>query len=654
MDNPNTTSNPEMWGLGGAVLGALGGWGIAAHVRDHVPLKSLVQAALGLHPLAFGPIPAAAGVVGAAALGGFLYYAFHQEAERHVRGARLHRLDHRPVARALKPKKKARGISIHPKISISEQQECKHLLLLGGSGSGKTSILWPVINQAVERGDRCLIFSFKGDFQQKAQFPFSLLAPWDSRSSRWLLGRDIRTRLDSEALAQTLIPSQEKDPIWSQGAQGLLTAIISQVQTKYGERWGYMHLAQECSMALSDYDFLVETVMRESPLAKSFLMGKDSKTTASFLAQLASNLTNIINIGIADFSAGKVPFWSVNDWLAGRSPATTILGYLPGAEGLSQAFAASVIEQVVKKLLALPDCSPDTRRVWLFLDEVPQAGKIPSITQGLETLRSKGVRVVLGMQSISQLEEHGYSKNTATIWTGQAGTKIIASLVAPDDQKWASNLLGDREVERYQRTVSASFNGQGGSQSGVYQRVSEHVLMPAQFGQELYSDYPLSVRAMVLLTPGAAAILDWPFPPIQHQRAARIDAAWTLPGFQRPIWGAVPPKVGEPGDQQGGRDGVMAQAGGQAQTVIIDDHQQQPRQETQQPAPAAADGLADVMADHLASNAVDAIIPGAGSLLDLMLSAPAGQGQQQEEAPARTGQVRQQVQGPEEDDREAE
>ncbi|OCX73816.1 hypothetical protein A6M27_07670 [Acidithiobacillus thiooxidans] len=435
----------EVIGLGtvaGAVAGYSGAWEAIALAKAGVllPPKAIFAAihTAGIMPPQLAPYLAAGAAIGTIAGAAIGYFAADIRHEIHVRGRRLETVN--AAAKALKPgKKTAPGLAIHPQLKISQQQECRHFLLLGGSGSGKTSILWPMINQAVSRGDRCLIFSFKGDFQQKGDFPFSLLAPWDKRSVRWQLGKDIRTRLHAESLAKTLIPTPEKDPIWAQGAQGLLTAIISEVQSKYGENWGFFRLAQACSVALSDYDSLVETVMQESPLARSFLMGKDSKTTASYLAQMASNLSDVVNLGVADFSNANGSPWSVRDWLAGKGPAAAILGYLPESETLSSAYCASVIEQTVKQILGFPDAPPEARRIWLFLDEVPQAGKIPSITSALEAARSKGCRVVLGMQGVAQLEEHGYSKNTLRIWAGQCGVKIVANLSDPDDQKWASN-----------------------------------------------------------------------------------------------------------------------------------------------------------------------------------------------------------------------
>ena len=621
----------EVIGLGaaaGALAGYLTGWesiGLlktGALLSPRTLLATIHQA--GILPHAY-LLPLAAGAGIGAVIGAIAgFRAGNTPHEIHIRGRKLTHSPHE-AARALRPARKGKaspGVAIHPKIRISEQQEARHMLLLGGSGSGKTSILWPMINQAVERGDRCLIFSFKGDFQQKAAFDFSLLAPWDSRSVRWQLGRDIQTWPHAESLAKTLIPTPDKDPIWAQGAQGLLTAIISGVQGKNKEKWGFFRLAQACSVALSDYDSLVQTVMSESPLARSFLMGKDSKTTASYLAQMASNLSDVVNLGVADFSNRGQP-WSVRDWLAGRTPGAAILGYLPESEGLSQAYCSSIIEQTVKQILAFADADPDQRRVWLFLDEVPQAGKIPSITSALEAARSKGCRVVLGMQGVAQLEEHGYSKNTLDIWSGQCGIKIIANLSTPHDQRWAADLLGERDVERYQSNISVNNGGQGGNsgQSSGYQRVKEHVLLPASFGTDLFVDEGKNGGPTALIvTPRIAGIIQWPFPRLEIMRDAVVAAPWTQPAFQRPVWGKTPPQVGAGAGLPPATPATQKKpAQTQADIIYMQTAEQSQTQTQLQDSGGLGEIVGEAVADHLVSAALDAALTGgAGQLFELM------------------------------------
>ena len=622
----------ELIGLGtlaGTLAGYATGWEGIALVKTGALLspKTLLTAihTAGILPHQYLPYLAVGAGLGAIAGAVAGYVVGDIKHEIHIRGRQLETV--KAAAKALKPRRKAAaGVAIHPSLPISEQQECRHFLLLGGSGSGKTSILWPVINQAVERGDRALIFSFKGDFQQKAEFPFSLLAPWDSRSVRWQLGRDIRTRLHAESLAKTLIPTPERDPIWAQGAQGLLTAIISETQSKYGEKWGFYRLAQACSVALSDYDSLVQTVMQESPLARSFLMGKDSKTTASYLAQMASNLSDVVNLGVADYSNQGQP-WSVRDWLAGKGPNAAILGYLPESENLSAAYCASVIEQTVKQILGFPDAPPEARRIWLFLDEVPQAGKIPSITSALEAARSKGCRVVLGMQGVAQLEEHGYSKNTLRIWAGQCGIKIVANLSDPDDQKWASNLLGDRDLERYQANISVNNGtGNGGSsgQSGGYQRATEAVMLPASFGTDLFVDESANGGPTALLmTAKTAAIVKWPFPELEVMRPAFEEAEWIQPGFVRPVWGKTPPMIAMPDEKKTGLQTRKDKARAQEPQSTDDNITMSSNRPAQQQIAESGDDMGDIVgeavADHVIGAALDAALTGgAGQIFELM------------------------------------
>ncbi|MBU2804411.1 type IV secretion system DNA-binding domain-containing protein [Acidithiobacillus ferridurans] len=308
-----------------------------------------------------------------------------------------------------------------------------------------------------------------------------------------------------------------------------------------------------------------------------------------------------MNIGVGD-NGNDNSLWSVRKWLSGKAKSAAIIGYLPSAKALSRAYTSSVIEQVTRQILDLPDGSPDARRIWLFLDEVPQAGKIPSVTELLEAARSKGVRIVLGMQSVAQVEEL-YSKNTLRIWAGQCSIKVIAALTEPADQKWAADLVGEREVDRFVGSQNIATGGQGSSQGGSFQRVKEHVLMPAEFGQVLQVIEEKGPRAL-LLAPGAGAILDWPFPPVRAQRPDRVPAAWTLPGAERPVWGAVPPQVAEPA---GG--GAEADTAGTARRQSAQEQQQQiatfekdndqKKPEAGPEVPGAADAMLDAMLEHL-------------------------------------------------------
>jgi len=644
----------EIVGLASAV-GTIGGYAAiwetiglyksGAFLPPAALLKIIQQAGIMPHayaaPLAIG---AAGGLIAGAALG---WKLGDIPGEIHVRGSRLTRkakVLQRAILRASPPiKGKNEGIRIHPQIQLTEHLEASHALIVGGAGAGKTTILWPIVQQVIDRGDRAIVFSFKGDFEQKIGTQkqigrqFALLAPWDSRSAVWAVGRDIRTRLDAEALASTLIPEApgtKSDPMWTQGSRSLLVGIISDVQREHGENWGFAELAKRSAEALSDFATLKKIIERESPQAYALISGgASSKTTASFLATISSYLTQVINLGVAadclkTQAGGKQ--WSVNRWLTSDNiPPIAVLGFRPSAKQLSQAWGSSIIEQVVLKLSDLPDVSPDHRRVWLILDEVPKLGQVPSITDALETLRSKGVRVVLGAQGIDQIEET-YSKNIARSWATQTAIKVIGRITEPESQKWASSLIGERELERFssQYNVQSGGNGHGsGSTSGGgYQRTKESVVLPGEFGS-IVSVTKTGPRA-ILHVAGSdhVGLLDWPFASQQVIRSGRDQhpAPWVLPRYDRPTWGTTPPKVATPPQIA---DGQPKKEEDQPDKKAAQLDSVQPDQgQNNSDNGVGGDGVGGVIADQAVDSMLDAVVPGAGMLHSMlsMLDSDAG------------------------------
>jgi hypothetical protein len=637
----------EIVGLGAAV-GTIGGyaaiWEAIALYKSGAflppaALMKIIKVA-GIMPHAYAAplsMGAALGLVAGAAAG---WKLGDIPGEIHVRGSRLTRkakVLQRAILRASPPiKGKNSGIWVHPKIQLTEHLEASHAMIVGGAGAGKTTILWPLIQQVIERGDRAIVFSFKGDFEQRIGQgerigkQFALLAPWDDRSALWAVGRDIQTRLDAEALASTLIPETQgskADPMWTQGSRSLLVGIIADVQREFGEAWGFAELAKRSAEALSDFATLKKIIERESPQAYALISGgASSKTTASFLATISSYLTQVINLGVAADclkmqAAGKQ--WSVTRWLSGSGiPPIAVLGFRPSAKHLSQAWGSSIIEQVVLKLSDLPDVSPDRRRVWLILDEVPKLGQVPSITDALETLRSKGVRVVLGAQGIDQIEEV-YSKNVARSWATQTAIKVIGRITEPESQKWASSLIGERELERFSsqyNVQSGNGQGSGGSTSGGgYQRTKEHVIMPGEFGS-IVSVTSRGPRA-ILHVAGSdhVGLLDWPFTPQQTVRSGRDQhqAPWVLPRYDRPTWGTTPPKVATPPHLSEGQP-KKSEDQRDAKAAPLDSVQPDQTEHNSGDGKGGGDGVGGVIAEQAVDSMLDAVVPGAGMLHSML------------------------------------
>ncbi len=626
--------------IGGAV-GYAGGVEILARfaASDHafLPPRDLAHAVLeiaktyhGILPMPWGWAPAALGIAGLVGAGVGGWIASTRPSERPIpgRGYTLKR-DPAAIGRALQVGRgEVPGVHIHPGVQISQREECNHMLIVGGTGAGKTTVLWPILEQIRARGDKMIIFDSKGDFTESwpgvGERDFMLLSPTDKRSARWQIGADIRTRLEAQTLAETLIPATEKDPMWSNGARALLVGLISDLQTRAPGRWGFAELAQVVASALTDFQTLKDILAREDPAALHIIGGADaktpSKTAHSFIVNLGAFMSSVISLGVGADDLKDNQTWSVRRWLAGKTPPVAILGFRKSVKGVNQSFISSLIEQIVLQIGDMPDAAPHKRRIWLVLDECPQAGKIPTITDSLTTLRSKGVRVILGMQSLAQVRE-SYSKDTATTWAGSCGIQIIGKLGSEEDQAWASKVLGDHEVERFSGQVSMTAGAGAAQRNQSWERVREPVLMPASFGQEFrlvknWLGRMIGPR-LLMIAGGEAAILDWRFPAITKRRPARVAARWIGVGYRRPRWGKEPPQVVKEG--QGGEGKEVESRVETEKGQGREGH----RTVNEVPRAAAMEGVAgsvaraadkenEAVADAAGEHLIDLAIPGAG------------------------------------------
>ncbi len=595
MDNQQTVSGSDInWASSerpvvsglcaaiGAAVGYVGGMeGLLWHFGQ--PLTQIRQIPAWIWSLlrAYGPIPPVPGgwipsalSVGLAlvcGVGGWLLAT--RQNIRHIDGPRLN-TNIRKARAAFRPYLGGPGVPVHPEgVRIGMATECHHFLILGGPGSGKTTTLWPMLLSIIDRGDKVLLLDTKGDFSAGLE-RYTLLSPTDARSARWSLGKDIRTRLDAASFAETMIPLGSGEPIWAQGARGLLTGLLSHLQTTKPAAWGFSDLADLAAKVLVDYKLLVSIIIKEYPQAKAFLMGADSKTTASFLGQLSGALSHAISFGVADDYAAhnKRHAWSIRRWLADdyKGHHVAIVGWKSSSKELSQAWAASLIEQVVRQLGERDETDPQDRRVWIILDEVAQLGKLPSISDALVMLRSKSTRVVVGLQSVAQ-NEQSYDRQTLSIWSGATDTKIICKIKSKQDQMFAADLLGKRTVERYTSQVT-QVPGGSPSRSGSWQRMEEDVFKPAAFGQELGPDVK-GVKAILLAGSDGGSLLRWPFYKAPKHNKHRVDAPWDKPGYKKP-WGEPLPVADVPDDDNERKAPLRTEAdapgAGVAQQIAID------------------------------------------------------------------------------------
>jgi hypothetical protein len=486
----------------GALLGALAGLAIVGVLAVYTagPFLDSAGAALGwralirmpadprawvrvLHTLAlFCPI------VGGAA-GAWLFA--RQPSEQHRRGVRFYR-DPEEAAKVFAARERERmgrggaaGIEIAG-VPLSRRTETEHTLLTGLPGAGKTlAVIYPVLDQVLARGDRVVAHDPKGDITSTRYDSAScvLLGPWDERAAVWDAGADFFDPALVDDFASTVCGADPKvagkNLSFHQAAALLLGGLIK-ARLAAGQAWTWATLADDLSTTprvmiarAAQGDALVQQAcptifsnpnpsaeLTQGELAALSILG----TSARFVLQLAA----------VQRANPDARLFSLRRWLLGESDTEIRLVLLNNNsqfEKVSRAIFGAMLSVIgaLAASSALPEKpAAADGATWLLLDEARQLGPggLEAVQRVAEVGRSRGVRVVLGLQDADQLAAEVGREAAAPMLSMQGLRLYLRS--APPAAEQIVRTVGEREILRIQSTANA---GAVQGKTATYDRV---------------------------------------------------------------------------------------------------------------------------------------------------------------------------------------
>lgn len=412
--------------------------------------------------------------------------------------------------RVLNVCKRSASILVHPKILLSWAFEIGNFLIFGMQGSGKSTIIKFWLRQVMMRNVVALIYDEKGEYTELFfDAKVLLLSPGDTRSVSWDLSADIIDISSARTLADALIQQTSDEPFWSDSARLIVTgALVCLV--KSGNRWGWIDLH---SMLFRNMVHLQRQLQLHFPEAAIFADPKD-RTSASVLGVISSQMGWLQYVASAD-SACTTPF-SIREWLAAEHPKKLIIQTDPLYRNMSQAIFGAVFSMLTSHVLSLPDSS--TRQIWLVLDELAAIPKNNTLEQWLSRGRSKGVRTIAGVQSLSQLQSIYGEKNAETL-LGLFATMVVLRIGAPGSAaSVASAALGERRV----MTTSISTDVNGGN-SSTQSEQNLPVVTPEEITHLEAPDATGAHGFLSIAGTNAVYKLQWPYPKLPKIASARIS-----------------------------------------------------------------------------------------------------------------------------------
>lgn len=365
-------------------------------------------------------------------------------------------------------------------VALASDSETPHFLILGATGAGKSltiaMLLRAVLRLIVPGSDqRALINNPKGDvvpilFGNVSQCPIHLLHPFDIRSCGWRISRDCRSPASAKEFAVLLIPSQnESQPYFRDAAraiaEGIMTSFIQTVPNDWTLR--------DVLLAAYEPDYLRQILERTNSTKKLLSYFEPRDTFQNVLTTLQNRLSRFEPI-VAAWSRATRQISLEDDWL--KTESVIVLGADESVREALEAINAFLIQRSGQLILSQPDSK--SRRTWVVLDEVREMGKLNGLSRLMTNGRSKGARVLLGLQDIEGLRDV-YGNNVANEIVGMCANKAIFRLESAETAHWASEVLGDQEIIGRQH---GNFTPQGSVTGGLHQSDDEQsVVLPSEF-----------------------------------------------------------------------------------------------------------------------------------------------------------------------------
>ena len=339
---------------------------------------------------------------------------------------------------------------------LTEEMLSKHILLVGGTGSGKTNLFYHIVKQLKARmtsDDVMLIFDSKGDFHKKFYTKGDILignsAQYRKQSDRWNIyeeiiadGRDIvsisqNTQEICKSLFAELIEKNSSNPFFPIAARDLLASIIIALIQD-----GFVPNNQDIKEYIdsSSADNLRELLSKHRELASvaSYIGSKAGSQAQGVLSEMYSVVRDVFTGVFAD-----VGDFSMRKFIRQKSGKTAFIEYDLAIGDVLSPIYTLLFDLALKEALGR---TATQGNVYLIADELKLLPNLRHLEDGINFGRSLGVKILAGLQSTDQLNAN-YSNETKARNAVSGFSSVFAFLQNDfNTREYISQLMGRNMV----------------------------------------------------------------------------------------------------------------------------------------------------------------------------------------------------------------
>jgi hypothetical protein len=321
--------------------------------------------------------------------------------------------------------------------AIPKRLESSHIMLMGDTGSGKSSAIRQILRQVKERGDSAIVYDpamdFVGEFYSPERGDL-ILNPLDARFPYWSLPDEILNDEIATSIAAALVPEKEYEKAFFTDAPRRVLAHLLRKKPQVRDllRW------------MSDPE-MVAAMVKGTPLAAYLDPGAPAQRAGilSSMNMVADSLELL-----PQYTEHNDPSFATSSWISNRKRWV----FLTSSSGYREKLLPLHSVWLDLFILRMMGHCPDAQPVWFVLDELASLNKLPQLHTAVTENRKYGNPVVLGFQGRSQLEKR-YGQD-AEAMLSQPATKVFFRTSEPRAAKWISDAIGEIEVERLKESRS--------------------------------------------------------------------------------------------------------------------------------------------------------------------------------------------------------
>ena len=344
------------------------------------------------------------------------------------------------------------------RIAIPAAIETRHCAMIGTTGSGKTTVLRQMLDCIEARGEAAVVYDTSGEFIAHYYRPERgdiILNPFDDRCAYWSPFDEIAHPADADRIARQLITetNSHDDDIWLETSRILVANMLRKL-------WSEGNCSLEAlldALQTKEIDEL-KRWLGDTSSARTFAEGAEKALgSVVFMLAKASNLIQFLR----SEGTGGLPF-AFRRYIAGLDshvgPRPWI--FVPRKEDYFEAakpLLACWLECAASAVLGLPP-SPD-RRIWLILDELADLPAVQNLARLLPEGRKFGAAITLTFQALGQMRAR-YGDNIAEAMLACCNTKLFLQTVDQETRKWASQTIGECEIEMRTTSDILSLDGE--------------------------------------------------------------------------------------------------------------------------------------------------------------------------------------------------